>query len=35
VVVSAVLSNPRNALIGTGLIVLGVPVFLYWWRPAR
>ncbi len=30
VVISAVLSNPRNAIIGAGLIALGVPVFLYW-----
>jgi len=27
VVVSAVLANPRNALIGTGLLLLGVPVY--------
>ena len=33
VVVSAVLSNPRNAAVGAGLIALGVPVFLYWRRP--
>jgi APA family basic amino acid/polyamine antiporter len=32
VVVSAVVSNPRNAAIGAGLIALGVPVFLYWRR---
>ena len=30
VVISAVLSNPHNAIIGAGLIALGVPVFLYW-----
>jgi APA family basic amino acid/polyamine antiporter len=30
VVISAVLSNPRNAIIGAGLIALGIPVFLYW-----
>jgi APA family basic amino acid/polyamine antiporter len=30
VVVSAIASNPRNALIGAGLIALGVPAFLYW-----
>lgn len=29
VVVSAIVANPRNALIGTGLLALGVPV--YWW----
>src|SRR5207247_2793247 len=27
VVASAVLANPRNALIGTGLLLLGVPVY--------
>lgn len=33
VVASSVLSNPRNALIGTGLLALGVPVYAYWrWR---
>jgi APA family basic amino acid/polyamine antiporter len=30
VVASSVASNPANALIGAGLILLGVPVFL--WR---
>ncbi len=30
VVCSAIVSNPRNAAIGTGLIVLGIPAFLYW-----
>src|SRR5216683_4751416 len=30
VVLSAVLSNPRNAIIGAGLIALGIPAFLYW-----
>ncbi len=34
VVVSAVLSNPRNAAVGAGLIALGVPVFFYWRRRA-
>jgi APA family basic amino acid/polyamine antiporter len=35
VVFSAIASNPRNALIGAGLIALGVPVFVYWRsRPA-
>ena len=29
VVVSSVVANPHNALIGTGLLALGVPV--YWW----
>ena len=32
VVASSVYSNPRNALIGTGLLALGVPVFRYWRR---
>jgi APA family basic amino acid/polyamine antiporter len=32
VVVSAVLSNPRNAMLGALLIVLGVPAFLFWRR---
>jgi basic amino acid/polyamine antiporter, APA family len=35
VVVGSVASNPINALKGTGLILLGVPVFLYWRRPPR
>ena len=30
VVVGSVASNPGNALKGTGLILLGVPVFLFW-----
>ncbi len=30
VVISSVASNPRNAAIGAGLLVLGVPVFLFW-----
>jgi APA family basic amino acid/polyamine antiporter len=30
VVVGAILSNPLNALRGTGLLALGVPVYLYW-----
>ena len=30
VVFSAVISNPRNAAIGAGLIALGIPAFLYW-----
>jgi len=33
VVVSVVVSNPRNAALGAGLIALGVPVFFYWRRP--
>src|SRR2546427_5696845 len=30
VVFSSIVSNPRNAAIGAGLIGLGVPAFLYW-----
>ncbi len=30
VVFSAIISNPRNAGIGAGLIALGIPAFLYW-----
>jgi APA family basic amino acid/polyamine antiporter len=30
VVLSAIAANPRNAIIGTGLIGLGVPVYRYW-----
>ena len=32
VVVSAILSNPRNALLGALLIALGIPAFLFWRR---
>ncbi len=32
VVVSAVLANPRNALAGSGLLALGVPIYWYWRR---
>ena len=32
VVVSSVGSNPKNAAIGAGLLLLGVPVFLFWRR---
>ena len=39
VVASSVLANPRNAAVGTGLLLLGVPVYLWWNRsrgaPAR
>ncbi len=35
VVASSVASNPRNALIGTLLLALGVPVYWYWRRGAR
>src|SRR5882672_10902868 len=30
VVFSSIVSNPRNAAIGAGLIALGIPAFLYW-----
>ncbi len=30
VVFSSIISNPRNAAIGAGLIGLGIPAFLYW-----
>ena len=32
VVYSSIISNPRNAAIGAGLITLGIPAFLYWRR---
>jgi APA family basic amino acid/polyamine antiporter len=32
VVASSVGANPRNALIGTGLLLLGVPAYLFWKR---
>jgi basic amino acid/polyamine antiporter, APA family len=35
VVASSVGANPGNALIGTGLILLGVPVFWFWRRRSR
>ena len=35
VVVSAIWSNPRNALLGALLIALGVPAFLFWRRQNR
>ncbi|MGH7580232.1 MAG: APC family permease, partial [Gemmatimonadales bacterium] len=30
VVASSIAANPRNALIGTGLLLLGIPVYWYW-----
>ena len=33
VVASAVLGNPVNAAVGTGLLLLGIPVYLWWRRP--
>jgi APA family basic amino acid/polyamine antiporter len=35
VVVSSVAAAPRNAMVGTGLLALGVPVFWYWSRAGR
>ena len=35
VVASSVLAAPRNALIGTGLLALGVPVYWYWRRAGQ
>lgn len=32
VVASSVGANPRNAVVGTGLLLLGVPVYLFWRR---
>lgn len=32
VVASSVLSNPGNAMIGTGLLLLGIPVYRFWRR---
>jgi APA family basic amino acid/polyamine antiporter len=32
VVASSILESPRNAAIGTGLLLLGVPVFRWWTR---
>lgn len=29
-VVSTLITNPRNALVGLGLVLLGVPFYLYW-----
>jgi O-antigen/teichoic acid export membrane protein len=34
-VASTVLSNPVNALVGGGIIALGVPAYLWWKRRAR
>ena len=35
VVAGSIASNPANAIRGTGLITLGVPVFLFWQRRKR
>jgi len=32
VVASSIAANPRNALIGSGLLALGVPVYFFWRR---
>ena len=35
VVASSVVAAPRNALVGTGLLAVGIPVFWYWNRAGR
>ena len=35
VVASSIAANPRNAVIGTGLLALGIPVYGYWSRRQR
>jgi APA family basic amino acid/polyamine antiporter len=35
VVASSIAANPRNTAIGTGLLVLGVPMCWYWTRGGR
>jgi basic amino acid/polyamine antiporter, APA family len=35
VVASSIAANPRNTVIGTGLLALGVPVYWYWARGGR
>jgi APA family basic amino acid/polyamine antiporter len=35
VVMGSISSNPRNALLGLGILLLGVPVFHYWRRRSR
>jgi APA family basic amino acid/polyamine antiporter len=35
VVVSAIWSNPRNAMLGAVLIVAGVPAYMFWLRQRR
>ncbi len=35
VVVSSVASEPRNAAVGAGLLVAGVPVYVFWRRASR
>jgi hypothetical protein len=34
-VASSIAANPRNTVIGTGLLALGVPVYWYWARGGR
>ncbi|HMV33509.1 MAG TPA: amino acid permease, partial [Gemmatimonadales bacterium] len=34
VVAGSIVSNPRNALLGTGILLLGIPVYLFWKRRA-
>jgi APA family basic amino acid/polyamine antiporter len=35
VVVGSISSNPGNAALGLGILLLGVPVFRYWSRRSR
>jgi hypothetical protein len=35
VVANAFVATPREALLGAGLILLGLPFYLYWNRRAR
>ena len=35
VVIGSISSNPRNALLGLGILLLGVPVFHYWKRKSQ
>lgn len=35
IVINTFVADPRNALVGTGIILLGVPVFFLWKRSAR
>jgi APA family basic amino acid/polyamine antiporter len=35
VVAGAVLANPRNAAVGAALLLLGIPVYLWWTRQGR
>jgi APA family basic amino acid/polyamine antiporter len=35
VVISTIRESPRNAALGTGLLVIGIPVYLWWTRSER